>query len=183
VTAGAELEDEPVVRVVHHVPGRLRLRLARDVVGDAAAAAVGNIPGVIESRWSPLTGGLLVRFRPGDVEASSIMAAVLGGVAPGVTPTSPHLPESQVSVHDTVRTAFADVDRGLRRASYGHVGLGGLVVAATAGWGILELLRRRVTPLAWSSALWYAHGLYRDYLAEARPTAATDEPHEGPHAV
>ena len=31
------------------------------------------------------------------------------------------------------------------------------------GWALIEVVRGRTGPLAWSTALWYAHGLYRDY--------------------
>jgi len=32
-------------------------------------------------------------------------------------------------------------------------------------WAGRQLLRGPITPLAWTSALWYAHGLFRDYHA------------------
>ena len=35
-------------------------------------------------------------------------------------------------------------------------------------WAARELLRGRTAPLAWSSALWYAHGLFRDYALPTR---------------
>jgi hypothetical protein len=43
------------------------------------------------------------------------------------------------------------------------MGLGGLLPLALGGWAVAELVRGRTGPLAWSTALWYAHGLYRDY--------------------
>ena len=48
----------------------------------------------------------------------------------------------------------------------GAVGLGGLVPSALILWAVAEVVRGRVRPLAWSSALWYAYGLFRDYVVE-----------------
>jgi hypothetical protein len=55
------------------------------------------------------------------------------------------------------------LDDRVQRATRGTVGLAGLLPLALAGWAVAELVRGRTGPLAWSSALWYAHGLYRDY--------------------
>jgi hypothetical protein len=35
-------------------------------------------------------------------------------------------------------------------------------------WAGREILRGHAAPLAWSSALWYAHGLFRDYSVPSR---------------
>ena len=59
--------------------------------------------------------------------------------------------------------AARELDDRVQRATRGTVGLAGLLPLALAGWAVAELVRGRTGPLAWSSALWYAHGLYRDY--------------------
>ncbi len=55
------------------------------------------------------------------------------------------------------------MDRRVRRATRDMIGLGGVVPAALAIWAVRELMLGRTAPLAWSTALWYAHGLFRDY--------------------
>jgi hypothetical protein len=57
----------------------------------------------------------------------------------------------------------SEVDRAVRLTTRGALGLGGLVPAALALWALVEIWRGRTGPLAWSTALWYAHGLFRDY--------------------
>jgi len=52
--------------------------------------------------------------------------------------------------------------------SGGALTLGMLVPAVLTLWAARELLRGRAAPLAWSSALWYAHGLFRDYAFPGR---------------
>jgi hypothetical protein len=59
----------------------------------------------------------------------------------------------------------SDLDRGVRLTTRGLLGLGGLVPVALALWAVAEIARGRMAPLAWSTALWYAHGLFRDYNA------------------
>jgi hypothetical protein len=40
-----------------------------------------------------------------------------------------------------------------------------LLSIALLFWAARQLLRGPVTALSWTSALWYAHGLFRDYHA------------------
>ena len=57
----------------------------------------------------------------------------------------------------------------MQSATHGLLGLGGLFPVALTAWAMAEVVRGRVAPLAWSSALWYAHGLFRnDQLPAAR---------------
>ena len=66
-----------------------------------------------------------------------------------------------------VAGAAGEIDRRLRAATRDAVGLGSLVPVALTVWAARELLLGRAAPLAWSSALWYAHGLFRDYNTPA----------------
>ncbi len=66
-----------------------------------------------------------------------------------------------------VRRLFGEVDQRVQRATRGLVGLGGLFPVALTAWALTEVVRGRAAPLAWSSALWYAHGLFRDYQVPA----------------
>ena len=68
-----------------------------------------------------------------------------------------------------VREMFGEVDQRVQSATRGLIGLGGLFPVALTAWAVAEVVRGRVAPLAWSSALWYAHGLFRnDQLPAAR---------------
>jgi hypothetical protein len=53
------------------------------------------------------------------------------------------------------------------RGSGGLLTLGALIPLALTAWAAREVLRGRTGPLAWSTALWYAHGLFRDYNVSA----------------
>ena len=66
-----------------------------------------------------------------------------------------------------VAGAAGEIDRRLRAVTRDAVGLGSLVPVALTVWAARELLLGRAAPLAWSTALWYAHGLFRDYNTPA----------------
>jgi hypothetical protein len=152
----AATDEAILLRVVHDIPGRLRLRLSPEVGAESVADAAARIDGVVECRWSPLTRGLL---------ADVIVGEVARHVAPGEAPEAVSAAASPrpATLGDAVKVTFAEIDDRLRTASYGQVGLSGLVTFALAGWGMAGIFRGRVAPLAWSSAFWYAHGLFRDY--------------------
>jgi hypothetical protein len=63
--------------------------------------------------------------------------------------------------------AFHELNEEVRRRTRGTLTLGSLLPVALGAWAVLELVRGRAAPLAWSSALWYAHGLFRDYNTPA----------------
>ena len=62
---------------------------------------------------------------------------------------------------------LGEVDQRVQRTTRGLVGLGTLLPVVLATWALAEVVRGRAAPLSWSSALWYAHGLFRDYQVPA----------------
>jgi hypothetical protein len=154
--------------VVHDIPGRLRLRLSPGAVADGLADAVLREPGVVGTTWSPRTRSLLVRYRAEETGAAALADAVarFAGVPTGAAGMSPRREiagEPGAALAAGLSEAARVLDDRVQRATRGTVGLAGLLPLALAGWAVAELVRGRTGPLAWSSALWYAHGLYRDY--------------------
>lgn len=155
------------MRIVHHIPGRLRLRAADHADGQALTEALQHVPGVRSCAWSDRTRGLLVLYEPGPPTADAILEALADhGQAPEPAPvvsTPTHDPRPPVA--RAVSEGFGALDGRVRDATRGIVGLGGLIPIALTLWAVRELALGRAAPLAWSSALWYAHGLFRDYNA------------------
>jgi hypothetical protein len=152
------------LQLVHDIPGRLRLRLPRGARTAGLREAVEALPGVIGSVWSPRTRSLLVRYHaeattPEDIAAQVARHAEIDEVVAVDPPGQNGRPAVGAAIVEVVGT----VDQGVRRASRGLVGLGVLVPVGLTVWALAELLRGRTAPLAWSTALWYAHGLFRDY--------------------
>ena len=162
------------LHVAHEIPGRLRLRLPPGAPSDGLTAAVSAVPGVIGCTWSPRTRSLLVLSDPQHADRGAIVEAVarLTGLERPVestngSPATPVRPEPGTLLATGVREILGEVDHRVQRASRGLVGLGMLLPLALTTWALTEVVRGRAAPLAWSSALWYAHGLFRDYQVPA----------------
>ena len=151
--------------VAHALPGRLRVRLPSHADVEGLATAVAAFDGVTDCTWSPRTRGLLVRYDPHATSAATIVdgvAAHAGVEAPDTSGTAEG-PAPVPPLGVVVPAMFAEANRSVARATRGAIDLGSGIPLLLMGWAALELVRGRAAPLAWSSALWYAHGLFRDY--------------------
>lgn len=159
------------VVVVHDIPGRLRVRLPIGAGTEGLHAAVAMIPGVQSCTWSPRTRSVLVLYDPAQPTRDAIveaLAQVSGLETPAASETPPMVAsEPGGALALGVRQLAGEVDQRVQRATRGLVGLGGLFPVALTAWALTEVVRGRAAPLAWSSALWYAHGLFRDYQVPA----------------
>ena len=159
------------VVVAHDIPGRLRVRMPAGVSTDGLHAAVATTPGVQSFTWSPRTRSVLVLYDPAQGSRDAIVEAL--AQASGLdTPEAPDTMAPAASAPGGalalgVRQLFGELDERVQRTTRGLVGLGGLFPVALTAWALTEVVRGRAAPLAWSSALWYAHGLFRDYQVPA----------------
>jgi hypothetical protein len=160
------------LHVAHNISGRLRLRLPLGASTEPLEAAVTAMSGVTGCKWSPRTRSLLVLYDPqqhgGPDAIVDTVARVTGLDRPPGGPTHGHAPPAPGSrFAPAVREVFREVDQHVQRVSQGLIGLRGLFPVALTAWALAEVVRGRTAPLAWSSALWYAHGLFRDYEGPA----------------
>jgi hypothetical protein len=151
--------------VAHALPGRLRLRLPARADVEGLATAVTAFDGVTACTWSPRTRGLLVRYDPQATDATTIVEGVAAhtGVEAPETSAAADRPAAVAPLGAVVPAMFAEANRSVAHATRGAIDLGSGIPLLLVGWAALELVRGRAAPLAWSSALWYAHGLFRDY--------------------
>jgi hypothetical protein len=154
------------VLVAHDSRGRLRFRIPAGAPTERLHASVAAAPGVTACTWSPRTRSLLVLYDPENGHRQAIAAAVTqaSGLPPALDPDAPAATtEPGAAIALGVRQMFVQTDHGVKRATRGLVGLRGLLPVALTAWALAEIVRGRAAPLVWSSALWYAHGLFRDY--------------------
>ena len=160
------VDDRRQLSVVHAIPGRIRLRVPSGARIAGLAEAVSRLDGVATAEWSPRTRSLLVRYRPPTIAADEIVETVgrHADVAPPpeVTP-GPTSANGRSPVATAVVELATDMNRRLAERTHGTLDLRTLVPLGLAVWAGRELLRGQLAPLGWSSALWYAHGLFRDY--------------------
>jgi hypothetical protein len=131
---------------------------------------VSGLAGVERCAWSPRTEGLLTIYGA-PASSHAIIQAVCDatGLESDVDAVNPSLAASSArpTLGTAVSGAAGEIDRCLRAATREAIGLGSLVPVTLTIWAARELLIGRTAPLAWSTALWYAHGLFRDYNTPA----------------
>lgn len=159
----------PAFRITHDIPGRLRIRVPPGVDTESALPTLAEAAGIVRYRWSPRTRSLLVVYDPERETREALHEAVARALGldrdaaqPGPAGTPAAAAPGGVFALG-VRDLVKEADTGVQRATRGLLSLGGLLPAALTAWALVEMLRGRAAPLAWSSALWYAHGLFRDY--------------------
>lgn len=150
--------------VVHGVPGRVRLRVPPPARAEGLVETVRAIPGVRSAAWTPRTRSLLVLYDADATAAGAIVGAVAEHTGLDAMPL-PAADGARPTLARAISTLARDVDARVTRASRGILTLGTFVPLALTAWAVREVLRGRTAPLAWSTALWYAHGLFRDYNA------------------
>src|SRR5262245_29101298 len=167
---GQQGDPRDIVRVVHDIPGRQRLRLPVHARTTGLADDIRELAGVSSCTWSPETRGLLVLYRPDIVTSSALTQAVIQHARLGEgtiveAPPALRLPtsEGQSIVAGAAADVFGELDRRVHGWTRGLIGLAGLVPLVLTVWAVRELVLGRTSALSWSSALWYAHGLFRDY--------------------
>jgi hypothetical protein len=154
--------------VVHQMPGRLRVRIPAGAHATGVVDAVTALAGVRSASWSPRTRGLLVLYDPAVTESAAIVNAVADHTDTEVTPITVVPNGDRPTLAAAVTSLAQDLNARVMRKSGGLITLGALVPLALTMWAAAEVVRGRTGPLAWSSALWYAHGLFRDYNIPSR---------------
>jgi hypothetical protein len=158
-----------ILDIVHRIPGRLRVRVPPGVPGAEIGDAIAARPGVTSAIWSPLTRGLLVLYDRERVDEAAIVADLASHAELDVAaPMDPTTNGKRPTLATTMTSLFGAIDARVTGATGGALALGVLVPAVLTLWAARELVRGRAAPLAWSSALWYAHGLFRDYALPTR---------------
>jgi hypothetical protein len=119
----------PGLRVVHDIPGRVRLRLPAAAQTEGLPQAVASEPGVTSCAWAPRTRSVLVRYEPGVATSAAVIESVArhAGVelvrnneeAGRQAHTSPTVPGDALA--QGVKDAVGELDRRIQRASRGLV--------------------------------------------------------------
>jgi hypothetical protein len=156
------------LQVAHDIPGRLRLRLRAAVEGERLAAAMREHPGVTGCTWAARTGSLLLQYRPEVTSGAQLRDAVAART--GLTPAEPNggsaIPAPNGGPRQlagAITRGMTDLDAEVTRVTGGALDLRTLLPLALGAWALAEIFRGRAGRMAWSTALWYAHGLFRDY--------------------
>jgi hypothetical protein len=163
-----EWADAPrAIRIVHDIPGRMRLRLPPGASTAGLQAVIDGLNGAQSSVWSPRTRSLLIRYDPGVLTPAEIVRAVAehADVDPPASSADSRAEEGRAPVATAIVGTFTSLNERVTQRTRGRLDLGMLVSVGLVLWAGRQLLRGPVTSLSWTSALWYAHGVFRDYTA------------------
>jgi hypothetical protein len=151
--------------VVHDIPGRLRIRLPAAARCEGLEETIRKRSGVVSCGWTPQTRSVLIQYRAGAISARELAAAVAThcGVGNGWSADIEAQTTGPPMVSVALTRVFADMNQSVSRLTGGAADLRTLVPLGLVAWALREILSGRAGPLAWSAALWYAHGLFRDY--------------------
>ena len=165
VTRLDEWADARAIRIAHDIPGRLRLRLPSVASTEGLEDAIEGLNGVQSSVLSPRTRSLLIRYDPAIVTSADIVRAVVehADVEPPAPRRNGSDDEGRTSVAAAVNGVFSGLNERVARRTRGKIDLPMLISVGLVMWAGRQLLRGPITSLSWTSALWYAHGLFRDY--------------------
>lgn len=160
--------DRPQLAIMHDIPGRLRVRLPAGARTEGVAEAVARLPGVADTRWSPRTRSLLALYRAGEVNVDDLVESIATHAEVEIAPTAPIASgktngRAPTVVAGAVMETFGSLNRRIAKATGGSLSLGLLVPIALTLWALRDVTRGPIRALPWSTALWYAHGLFRDY--------------------
>jgi hypothetical protein len=129
-------------------------------------ASLDGQPGLRSWRWSERTRSLLILYDSGATSGEAVLDLVAGQLGHEVIEPQAMGPPAAAATPALARAvsqSMAEMDAAVARATGGLVNLRLLFPLGLFAWAALEMSRGSVGPLAWSSALWYAHGLFRDY--------------------
>ena len=160
--------------VVHALPGRVRLRVPTRADDEGLAETVSALEGVLACTWSPRTRSMLVRYDPQATDVATIADHVAAHTGAATVSGDAGNSQTPGTLEVVVPALFARANQRLAQATRGTLDLATGVPLLLVAWAALELVRGRMAPLAWSSALWYAHGLFRDYNDAQSSQIASD---------
>ena len=171
VTRLDEWADAPrAIRIVHDIPGRLRLRLPPGASTVGLQDVIDGLNGALTSVWSPRTRSLLIRYDAEVLTPAEIARAVAEHADLDLPTSSDDSPaeDGRSPVAAAIVDTFNGVNERVARRTRGRLDLSMLVSVGLVLWAGRQILRGPVTSLSWTSALWYAHGIFRDYAAPPR---------------
>ena len=161
------------LRILHRIPGRLRLSFPDRADPRAVVTALEGQRGFLSWRWNQRTRSLLLLYDPEATSGEALLEVVanrLGAADVDQGPPQAPRPPGPPALAVAVSQGLAELDARVASTTRGLVDLRLLFPIGLFTWAILELSRGAVGPLAWSSALWYAHGLFRDYNLPNHPS-------------
>jgi len=173
-------------RVVHAVPGRVRVKLSRDDLTEESSvelrSALLAISGVEEVRRNLRTGSLVIHYGPETLDVAGLteLARAANVLALEVLETeayaTKHRPAS--STARRIQRTFLEVDVRLSELSSGRWDLRSVVPVAFGALALRQIIRDfgELGAAPWYVLAWYAFDTFWKFHQEHPPAADHAEP-------
>ena len=147
--------------LVHHHPGRLRVRaeaLHDAETASAVRAALDAEPGITSVAHNPRTGSLLVEYEPGLASAEGILLRIASAAGLDMPPDDGRY-HGRNPAHVTIATARGINDL-VHEATGGRTDLRAIVPAGLAALSVYTLVRNGATLPRWDSLLYWSYNIF-----------------------
>lgn len=159
--------DQPgyVARIVHQTPGRLRLRLPRELVNGRGAErlheALAGLAGVQHVRLTPQASSLLVQYDPARV-APEALAATLQRAGVHLAPATAPAPSAAepTALGQLIDRLAGQLNERVDRATGHLLDLRTLLPVGLGALALREVLAGRVQAAPWYVLLWWSFDAY-----------------------
>jgi len=170
-----------VLELVHHHPGRLRVRAAvlrEDAeLAERVTRALDETAGILVVTHNPRTGSVLVEYEPGLVEPDAI-ALRIADAAQLISPFDPRAAKPVFRPAGALIEGTRELNAIAHELTGGRADLRSIVPAALAGAAAYSFAFGRGPRLPrWDNLLWWSYSVFASLhareVAEAAGTAAT----------
>jgi hypothetical protein len=174
--------EREALRLIHHHPGRLRLR-ARAFEGsparvDLVRARLDAVPGVTGVDHSLLTGSLLVTYEPGMIEPDVLVAHV--AEAADLDLPRPDVPDPNRAGIIAIE-AVRELDGAIEELTGHRASLKTIIPAALAGLSIYSWIEHPEHRLPrWDNLLYWSYNVFSQL--HRREIEAAEDRSEAEHA-
>jgi hypothetical protein len=156
--------DVQVLELVHHHPGRLRVRAAslRDnaALAERITRALEGIPGISQVTHNPKTGSVLVAYEPGLVEPDAI-ALRMAETAELISPFDPRAAKPVPRPASALIEGARELNAIAQELTGGRADLRSIVPAALAGAAAYSFAFGKVHRLPrWDNLLWWSYSVF-----------------------
>lgn len=172
---------EPLT-LVHHHPGRLRVRadvFVRDVAAfERVREALALMDGVEKATHNPVAGSVLITYQPGRCDVDEVLDRVAEAAGLGEVIDEVEARARRAGPAVGVIRAVRSVDEAVRAVGSERVGLAELVPAALAATAVVSaaMTDRKALMPRWDSLLWWSYSVFRDWHARAIDDARHEQP-------
>jgi hypothetical protein len=169
-------------QVAHHIPGRLRLKVARlkttPELAEELLRELGNLDEILKVRVRPVAESVLVHYTANGRESDTILATV-GSVleiterqAPLRSPPVPPPPDVSVGeiAGEWAHERWRRLDQGLLRVSDGALDMRTLVPLFFLYLAVRQfLIQPNLSAIPWYTALYWAYQSFNRYYGRPTP--------------